>query len=112
MVDLIGITVIIIYTSFFALLVIGLLYSKIHSFKPGVYFFLLFIIHEIYSLVGPSLIQNYIDKLMSENKRPLMGMSFGEFVALSSFIPKLILFAALLILVIGLRSFWKKASLK
>ena len=101
-----GITEIIISIFLLVLLVIGLWYSKMHSFKAGVYFFLLLIIHEIYSFISPPLIQNYIENLITENNEPLLGNTIGEFTALLSLIPQMILLAAFLCLIVGLRGLW------
>lgn len=107
--NIIGFTGLIVSILLLILFIIGLRYSKIHSFKPGIYFFLLLVVYEIYSFVSPPLIQNYIDNLLAENKEPLMmGMTIGEFVALLSLIPKVLLFAAFLFLIVGIRSFWSK----
>lgn len=92
------------------LFVIGLRYSKIHSFKPGIYFFLLLIVHKICTFVLPFWTRNYIDYLLMEHKGPLMGMSNGEFVVFLSLIPEVLLFAAFLFLIVGLRSFWNVKS--
>lgn len=98
---------IIISVLIFILFIIGLWNSKIHSFKPGIYFFLLLIIHEIYSWISPPFIRNCIDTLISEHKDPILGMTIGEFVAFLSLIPKMIILAAFICLIFGLRRLWK-----
>ncbi|MGJ9458468.1 hypothetical protein [Oceanobacillus sp. CF4.6] len=107
---IIGIAGIMISILMIILFVIGLWNSKIHSFNAGVYFFLLLIIHEIYSFVAPPLIQDYVDKLIAENKKPMMGMTIGELVASLSLIPKMILLLAFICLIYGLRRLWKLKS--
>lgn len=87
------------------LLVIGLIYSKINSFKPGFYFFLLLIIHEVYSSVSPFFTRNYIDNIAEGHKEPFMGMTIGEFFVFLSLIPEVLLFTAFLFLITGIRSF-------
>ncbi|WP_156291323.1 hypothetical protein [Oceanobacillus salinisoli] len=102
----IGIAGVMISILMFVLFIIGLWLSKINSFKHGVYFFLLLIIHEVYSFIAPPLIQKYIDMLMTENKIPIMGMTLGEFVAFLSYIPKIIVLIAFICLIFGLRRLW------
>ncbi|WP_067726431.1 hypothetical protein [Oceanobacillus damuensis] len=92
----------------FVLFVVGLWNSKIHSFKPGVYFFLLLIIHEVYSWIAPPLIRYYIDTILIENKKnPMLGMTYGELVAFLSLIPKMIVLVAFICLIFGLRTLFK-----
>ncbi|MEC5424744.1 hypothetical protein QGM71_14755 [Virgibacillus sp. C22-A2] len=99
---------------FLVLLIIGLWYCKVHSFKAGVYFFLLLIIHKIYLFVSPPLVRRYIDTLVSENKALMLEMTFGELVALLSLIPKTIELVAFIFLIVGLYRLWssKKVSPK
>lgn len=86
------------------LIVMGLWKSIIHSFKPGVYFFILLIIYEIYTIIAPPLMRNYFDGLTIENENPMMGMTLGELVAFSlTLIPKMVLLAAFICLIYGLR---------
>lgn len=106
----IGITGIILSVLLIVLFLIGFWKSKNHSFKEGVYFFLLLIIHEIYSYISPSLIQSYIDKITSENKDLVLGLSIGELVVILSLIPKMILLAAFIFLVYGLRRMWNSKN--
>lgn len=101
--NIIGVTGIAISVLLVVLFAIGLWYSKIHMFKQGVYFFLLLIIHEVYLLVSPPVIQSYIDNL--GGNKPLLGLTIGEFIAFSSLIPKILLIAAFLFLIVGLRNF-------
>lgn len=102
-----GIAGIIISILMLILFVIGLRNSQIHSFKGGVYFFLLLIIHKIYSLTAQPLIGNYIDMLITENKRPMLGMTIGELVAFFALIPKMIVLIAFICLIYGLHKHWK-----
>jgi len=101
-----GIVGIIISILMVILFVIGLWNSKIHSFKGGVYFFLLLIIHKIYSFIAQPLIENYVDMLIIEDKKPMMGMTVGEIVALFSLIPKIIVLVAFICLIYGLQGLW------
>jgi hypothetical protein len=103
-----GIVISILMIVFF---VIGLWSSKLHSFNGGVFFFLLLIIHEVYSFIAPPLIRNYIDTLSIENKEPIFGMTFGELVLSLSLIPKLIVLAAFICLIYGLRRLWNLKSI-
>ena len=89
------------------LFVIGLWNSKINSFKAGVYFFLLLIIHEIYFWIAPPLIRNYVDILSMENKNPMLGMTIGELVASLSLIPKVMILVAFICWIYGLSRLWK-----
>lgn len=86
----------------FILLFIGLWISRKKSFKPGVYFFVLLIIHQIYSYIAPQFIRNYIDKVASENIGLWFDMTIGQLVAWFSLIPKTIELAAFIFLVAGL----------
>jgi hypothetical protein len=97
---------------FAALLIVGLILCKKHSFSGGFYFFLFIIIDKIYSLIysmaAPPLIKNYVDHATT----PLpMGMTLGGSIALISYannsieyIFKIIAFS---FLVIGLYRIWK-----
>lgn len=105
-----GIAGIMIFILMIILFIIGLWNSKIHSFKGGVYFFLLLIINEIYSFIAPPLIQNYIDTLIIENGKPMMGMTIGELVAFLSLIPEVIVLAAFTCLIYGLYRLWNLKS--
>jgi len=102
----IGITGIILSVLLMVLFLIGFWKSKNHSFKEGAYFFLLLIIHEIYLYISPSLIQSFIEKIINKNKDLVLGLSIGELVVILSFIPKMILLAAFIFLVYGLRRMW------
>ncbi|GGA60038.1 hypothetical protein [Ornithinibacillus halotolerans] len=105
-----GIAGIVISILMIILLLIGLWSSKLHSFIGGVFFFLLLIIHEVYSFISPLLIRNYIDTLSIANKEPLFGMTIGELVLTLSLIPKLIVLAAFICLIFGLKKLWNVKS--
>ncbi|WP_067730773.1 hypothetical protein [Oceanobacillus damuensis] len=107
---IIGIAGVIISILMIVLFLIGLWNSKIHSFKAGVYFFLLLIIHQLYPFMAQPLIRNYIDTIIIENKEPMLGMTIGELVATLSLIPKMILLVAFTCLIYGLRRLWNLKS--
>jgi hypothetical protein len=105
-----GVIGIVISIIMIVLFIFGLWLSKRLSFNGGFYFFLLLIVHEIYSFVSPILIRNYIDHLVIENKYPIMGMTLGELVVLFSLIPKIIVMIAFICLIYGLRKFFINKS--
>ncbi|MUK87846.1 hypothetical protein GMD78_05460 [Ornithinibacillus sp. L9] len=96
-----GITEIIISILVFVLLIIGLWFCKIYSFKAGIYFFLLILIHKIYSFVAPPLVGRYIDWLGDENKNLWFDMTTAELVVLFSIIPNILELVAFTFLIIG-----------
>lgn len=110
MLGLSGIVGLIISIVLLILLVIGLWYSKRHSFKAGVYFFLILILHEVYSFGSPPLIRNYIDTLILGNSDLMMGMSISQLLVFLSVIPKLIELLAFTILIVGLHDLWKSKN--
>jgi hypothetical protein len=73
-----------------------------HSFKAGFYFFLLLIIHKIYSFTAQPFIGNYVESVVSENTELWFDMTIAQLVAWFSVIPKIIELAAFIFLIIGL----------
>lgn len=83
---------------------VGIGFSAKHSFKSGIYFFVILIIHQVYAFFSPPVIRNYIDERNAERQELMLGLSNVEFVMLSSFISNALLFVAFLVLVFGLRN--------
>lgn len=83
------------------LLVAGIIISKKYASIGIFYFFLIFIIKELYSFVGGPIIRNHIDSVISNNEMP-MGMTIGQYVAWLNLIPKILELIAFVFLVVGL----------
>jgi hypothetical protein len=97
-----GILGIIISVIILILLLIGLRISRKYSFKAGVYFFVLLIIHKIYTFAATPLIGNYVDGVISGNIELSLDMTIAQLTAWISVIPKIIELAAFIFLIIGL----------
>lgn len=91
-----------------ALLLFGLVQSKKHSFKGGVYSFLLLFILKIYSLFAPFIVRTIVDYYYVNNFSPPFSMQISELVALLQLLPKMLQLIAFTILIIGLYKIWKK----
>lgn len=86
----------------FILLFVGLWISRKKSFKAGVYFFVLLIIHKLYSYAAPRFIGSYVDRVVSENIELWFDMTVAQLVAWFSLIPTTIELAAFIFLIVGL----------
>jgi len=86
-----------------AILLIGLIQSKRHSFKPGFYFFLIMLIQELYSSVSVKLIE-----FVASNDILPFEISLGQLTHLSLLINRLLGLLAVVILVIGLLKLWRR----
>ena len=98
-------------TFFLTLLIFGLIQCRKHSFTAGFYFFLILIFHQISSYIYAPFINKYIDFSIANGSSP-MGLTLGEFVALSALLPRIIEVIAFSILVVGLYRMWKSKTIK
>ncbi|MDQ0350330.1 hypothetical protein J2R98_000133 [Alkalibacillus filiformis] len=94
------------------LLIVGLIISRKFAFTGGFYFFLLLIISELYQFImktggiGIRMVDYF------QEHGPPMGMTMGEFVVWTSFIPRVLELIAFTFLVVGLFKLWKTSASK
>ena len=110
----------VVYTVLYAaILIVGLILCKKHSFSGGFYFFLLLLVGRIHYLIVTfllsPLIKNYVDAANAATERPL-GMTIGELVAwfayTNHFIKHTIEISAFSFLVFGLYRMWKSKIIR
>ncbi|MDL4839420.1 hypothetical protein [Aquibacillus rhizosphaerae] len=90
---------------FICVLILGLIQSKIHSFKAGFYAFLLLLFNQVYLYIALFIINPIIINHVVNSSDPT-GMTGGEVVSLLALIPKTIELIAITILVVGLYKMW------
>ncbi|GEN45413.1 hypothetical protein [Alkalibacillus haloalkaliphilus] len=89
------------------LLIVGLIISRKLSFTGGFYFFLLLLISELYQITFATSIT--IMRYFQEHGPP-MGMTMGEYVMWTSYIPRVLELIAFTFLVVGLFKLWKSST--
>ncbi len=92
-----------------AILIVGLVQCKKHSFMPGFYFFAIMMISQIYSWISPYFTRIFLENRMSSFRvNPGDMMSIGQWVSVLALIPRVIEVIALAILVFGLYRMWSE----
>jgi hypothetical protein len=91
---------------FLALLILGSVQCRRHSFVFGFYFFLILIISRLYPYISHVFLRNYFDS----NVVPPMGLSLGEMFFWHSLIPRILEVIAFVIFVFGLNRLMKYKS--
>ncbi len=94
------------------LIVFGLILCRKNHFKEGFYFFLMIFFLKIYDFIAPFTISRFIDSYNVNRTSLPLRMTFGEMIALLSFIPRAIEIIAFIFLVVGLYRIWKSNTLK
>ncbi|GAA0459523.1 hypothetical protein [Alkalibacillus silvisoli] len=92
------------------LLIVGLIFSRKLSFTGGFYFFLLLLISELYQIILGTGGIRIMDYFLEHG--PPMGMTMGEFVVWTTYIPRVLELIAFTFLVVGLFKLWKSSTSK
>lgn len=107
---LLALVLILLDVLFLAVLFLGFVQCRKHSFKAGFYFFLILIVHKISAYLYAPLLNTYTNALIKSNSRPPMGMTIGKFVSWLSLLPTIINLIAFGILVVGLYKMWRSKT--
>ncbi|MBP1993652.1 hypothetical protein J2Z66_005278 [Paenibacillus eucommiae] len=97
---------------FIIFLVFGLIQCRKHHFTEGFYFFLIIFILKVYGVLAPYVLNRYMDSHWNNNHKLPMGMTLGEMVAMTAYIPLIIEVFAYSLLSIGLYRRWNARSSK